>query len=185
MGLAEYLDANYSDTPKKKRKTWKRIGDQKPSVAPEENDVKEESALVLNKDENPQTVFRDASGRKISENEWKRLNSAHREVPTETHDGGIVQNAQAGELQRQLDLAKELPLSRYQKDIVDQKRQRADYPMAPPSQSSEIEQVSKYTGIPTYKGAFPPNRFDIAPSYKWDGIDRSNGFEAKWLERHR
>eukprot|EP01100_Stratorugosa_tubuloviscum_P000147 TRINITY_DN1031_c0_g1_i1.p1 TRINITY_DN1031_c0_g1~~TRINITY_DN1031_c0_g1_i1.p1 ORF type:complete len:124 (-),score=59.99 TRINITY_DN1031_c0_g1_i1:159-530(-) len=65
------------------------------------------------------------------------------------------------------------------------KKQRWGDPMAKLVQSEQKKNNYGQIQKPVYRGPpGPANRYNIVPGHRWDGIDRSNGFEKKLFE-HR
>ncbi|RCN30161.1 hypothetical protein ANCCAN_24067 [Ancylostoma caninum] len=73
-------------------------------------------------------------------------------------------------------MADDEEMNRHLKDIIHE-----EDPMAAMLMSKKREKAIDRGELiyPTYQGECPPNRFGIRPGYRWDGVDRSNGFEAK------
>ncbi|XP_069678591.1 BUD13 homolog [Periplaneta americana] len=77
------------------------------------------------------------------------------------------------------------PLARYadDEDLEQHLRnqEREGDPMLEYIRSKKTEEDTTKSK-PKYKGSYLPNRFGIPPGYRWDGVDRSNGYEKKWFE---
>lgn len=79
------------------------------------------------------------------------------------------------------------PLARHKddRDLEDSLKQieRAGDPMLRYIKEKKRERGELGPEKPSYKGNYPPNRFNIRPGYRWDGVDRSNGYEKKFFEQ--
>ncbi|CAL7948335.1 unnamed protein product [Xylocopa violacea] len=78
------------------------------------------------------------------------------------------------------------PLARYADDADLDKRlreqEREGDPMLEYIKQKQIKEGKRQPDRPTYEGSYMPNRFGIRPGHRWDGVDRSNGYEKRWFE---
>ncbi|KAF8442480.1 Pre-mRNA-splicing factor of RES complex-domain-containing protein [Boletus edulis BED1] len=141
-----------------------------------------------------ETVYRDASGRKI-DMKLARAEAARKKREKEEKDAkkmewgkGLVQREEREKHRSQLEKNKALPFSRHADDreLNEELKAREMWndPAAAFMTSSLLQKKSKGPRKPEYRGPPPPpNRFGIKPGYRWDGVDRANGFENKWFQR--
>ncbi|GAB1864282.1 BUD13 homolog [Camponotus japonicus] len=78
------------------------------------------------------------------------------------------------------------PLARYADDADLDKQlreqEREGDPMLKYIKQKQIKEGKRKPDTLQYRGSYAPNRFGITPGYRWDGVDRSNGYEKKWFE---
>jgi len=140
-----------------------------------------------------ETVYRDRRGRKLDVlNEFMRIEGERegqrRQAREEYEWGkGTTQKRDAALAQEELEAAKDEPFARTADDPKLEKMLKETIRDGDPMRTWAAQRKSERAADddqrqrkPLYKGPTPPpNRYGIAPGYRWDGVDRGNGWEAK------
>lgn len=162
----------------------------------------------MRKAEAEETVYRDATGRRIDISmrraearaaEQEKLRQEKREKEEAMGD---VQRREKEERKQAVEEARFLGVARYADDEVLNEEMKGVGRWGDPMAGYMSE---KKTKAPTgrgdggsadtmsttvangqrrkeYSGAAAPNRYGIRPGWRWDGVDRGNGFEKEWFQ---
>ena len=151
-----------------------------------------------------ETIYRDATGRRMDialhRAELRRqIQEKEKEEQREIELGkGLTQQRQKEERRRELEQGRKHGFTRTRDDEELNAEQRSQIRWNDPAASFMTSEELTKTGEeldggknkskvkkkrPMYKGAAPSNRFGILPGYRWDGVDRSNGYEKSLFKR--
>ncbi|KAG9228572.1 Pre-mRNA-splicing factor of RES complex-domain-containing protein [Amylocarpus encephaloides] len=132
------------------------------------------------------TVYRDATGRRIDismrrqEARREQDEQARKEREEKEAQKGDVQRAMKGKRKEELEEARFMGLARGVDDAeMNDDLKAVERWNDPAAQFLSKKEGKSATGRPMYKGASQPNRYGISPGHKWDGVDRSNGWEGE------
>ncbi|KAL8446646.1 hypothetical protein Emag_004706 [Eimeria magna] len=151
-------------------------------------------------------VFRDKEGRIISEEEWLTLEGAKGRKKPRAERGpapvlewgsGLKQEQDRKSKRQEEEKLAKAPFARYEideeYDAVLRGRDRWADPLAKaPASAGKVREAQKSDGAategeliqrrPVCPHDAPPNRFNIKPGYRWDGVVRGNGYEEERLK---
>ncbi|KAI0346385.1 hypothetical protein BDW22DRAFT_1368878 [Trametopsis cervina] len=137
-----------------------------------------------------ETVYRDASGRKVdmaaekAEAARKKREREEREAAKMEWGKGLVQRDEADQRKKELETLRSAPFARTKDDVAMNEEMKAEGRWNDPAAAFLTKTRTKGPRKPEYTGPPPPpNRFGIKPGYRWDGVDRGNGFEKKFFQR--
>ncbi|KAL1739885.1 Pre-mRNA-splicing factor of RES complex-domain-containing protein, partial [Schizophyllum fasciatum] len=156
-------------------------------ILPQSAPAPEESAEDIARAQ--ETVYRDASGRKIdtkaAKAEAARLKREREEKEAAKMEWGkgLVQREERERERAELEKNRARPFSRYADDKELNAMQKEKEIWNDPAAAFLSKKRTKGPRKPEYTGPPPPpNRFGIKPGYRWDGVDRGNGFEKKLFQ---
>ncbi|OCF41459.1 pre-mRNA-splicing factor CWC26 [Kwoniella heveanensis CBS 569] len=135
-----------------------------------------------------ETIHRDASGRvidvaKLKEEELRLEEEAKRkELEKKEWTKGIVQRQQREERAREEREMAQADVGRSRDDVRMNREMREVDRWNDPAAEFLTKKKKRGPRRPRYEGGYAPNRFGIPPGYRWDGVDRSNGFEKKYFQ---
>ncbi|KAJ3241188.1 hypothetical protein HDU81_001585 [Chytriomyces hyalinus] len=135
------------------------------------------------------TVYRDKRGRLINKEAEEALNALKEQRKADEiqerlkFKGGLAQdrNKEAEQRRLQKERTSSFAVHKDDSELNDRLKQKDRWgdPLAVLTSGNSISAAGKAANRPRYMGSFTPNRFGIEPGYRWDGLDRSNGFESK------
>ncbi|KAH8156566.1 hypothetical protein CIB48_g11681 [Xylaria polymorpha] len=147
------------------------------------------------KQKEAETIYRDATGRRVdvsmkrAELRREAEEAARKQAEAELALRGEVQIEEARRRREALDDAKVMGVARHADDADMNAEMKAQVRwgdtmaafVKPKDNGGWVAGKGgrRVKGRPVYKGAWAPNRYQIPPGYRWDGVDRSNRFEAE------